>query len=298
MKPLILFFLTLTTGITFARAQGSTDSIVREINSDIYLTDEKVTQLIFPGNIEKWRGGFDPELFVTEVYRNILYLQPLTEFTPSNVHVITEDGSHFTIKIKYNHFADRSTFIYALDDAVFSRRDAMQPADLQAAGSLSGAAALPSADKAAIPKSEPIKDPLMLRIMDDKDFIVNRSGVRYKNVQFKITGIYYHNDLIYFKCKVSNSTNIPYEFDYIGFNLQTRKQRKASTANTEEIMPVSTYYESNAVSSVKEIACIFVFNKFTIGDTNLLSVSIVEKDGGRNMSLEITDDIILQAKKL
>ncbi len=133
--------------------------------------------------------------------------------------------------------------------------------------------------------------------MEEKDFIVNRSGVRYKNLRFRIAGIYYHEDQLYFKCKVSNSTNIPYEFDNIGFNIQTKKRRKTTTANTEEIIPIDTYYESAIVDN-KEITCVFVLKKFTIGDDHTLVISIVEKDGGRNMVLNITDDLLLQARNI
>lgn len=270
------------------------DSLLRDVNSNISLTQEKVIQLIFPERIEKWRGGFNTETFVKEVYNNILYLQPLAPFPASNLHVITADGANYSVNIHYTESITRATYLYSLQDAFLAPRTVSDPNLTRE--SVAAPPTLPYLNVTT--PTRPTHKPTIGKILIEKDFIVNRSGVRYKNLRFQIAGIYYHDDQLYFKCKVSNSTNIPYEFDYIGFSLQTRKQRKTTTANTEEITPLETYYEATAVTADKEVSCVFVLKKFTIGNDNTLVVSIVEKDGGRNMTLNITDDILLQAKRI
>lgn len=273
------------------------DSLLRIVNTDVSLTKEKVTQLIFPERIEKWRGGFNTETFVKEVYNNILYLQPLTSFPASNLHVITADGANYTINIRYTDSIPQATYLYSSHDAI------IPPKTLTLDGGKTQletnvATVSPTLPSVVNRPECPTPKQMVGKVLAEKDFIVNRSGVRYKNLRFQIAGIYYHDDQLYFKCKVSNSTNIPYEFDYIGFSLQTRKRRKTTTANTEEIIPLDAYYEATAVTSDKEISCVFVLKKFTVGNDNTLVVSIVEKDGGRNMILNITDDILLQARNI
>lgn len=235
-------------------------------------------------------------IFVKEVYTNILYLQPLTSFPASNLHVITTDGANYSINIHYSDSIARTTYLYAVQDATIAPQIAIKETQ-QTDDTVLPSPALTQQESTS-PTPLRINKSTINKVLHEKDFIVNRSGVRYKNLRFRIAGIYYHDDQLYFKCKVSNSTNIPYEFDYIGFNIQTRRQRKTTTANTEEITPIDTYYESTSVIGNKEITCVFVLKKFTIGDDNTLVVSIVEKDGGRNMMLNITDDILLQARNI
>ncbi|WP_289198906.1 DUF4138 domain-containing protein [Bacteroides acidifaciens] len=290
------YLLSLIGGwlaFTSVNAQTVDSSFQTRFNTKVELTTDKVTQLIFPTSIEKWRGGFNTELFVKEVYNNILYLQPLTSFEPSNLHVITADGANYSIDINYRDHITRSTYIYTIDDATIAPKLAVIAPEENESSTV-----LPYPTTTVHPATTtPPQKTTIRKILDEKDFIVNRSGVRYKNLSFRIAGIYYQADQLYFKCKVSNSTNIPYEFDYIGFNIQTRKQRKTTTANTEEIIPSDTYYESTTVNN-KEITCVFVLKKFTVGNDHTLVISIVEKDGGRNMVLHITDDILLQARNI
>lgn len=290
MRNKHLLFTLLVPFLMVAANAQVVDSLKFD-NGKVELTTDKVIQLIFPASIEKWRGGFDTEIFVKEVYNNILYLQPLMAFDPSNLHVITVDGANYTLDICYRENITRSTYIYTLADAtILPKTDASE--------NHAESAALPYPTLAGQPATSALSQPYAIKkILDAKDFIVNRSGVRYKNLSFRIAGIYYQADQLYFKCKVSNSTNIPYEFDYIGFNIQTKKRRKTTTANTEEIIPIETYYESTIVNN-KEITCVFVLKKFTVGEDHTLVISIVEKDGGRNMVLHITDDTLLQAKNI
>lgn len=265
----------------------------KEVNTNIVLTTEKVTQLIFPAPIEKWRGGFNTEIFVQEVYNNILYLQPLMEFPSSNLHVITTDGANYTINIRYASSIKRTTYIYSVAEATVPPLAALHAKST--VKQETPQSSQPERTEIILPKHE---KSTINKVLQEKDFIVNRSGVRYQNLQFRIAAIYFHNDQLFFKCKVKNGSNIPYEFDYIGFTMETKKRRKTTTANTEIITPQDTYYESTSVTAGKEITCVFALKKFTIGDDHTLVISIVEKDGARNMNLNISDEILLLARNI
>lgn len=300
IKSKLVFFSLLFLGGTVLNswAQAS-DSLSfqnwkKDVNTNVVLTTEKVIQLIFPAPIEKWRGGFNTEIFVQEVYNNILYLQPLLEFPASNLHVITTDGANYSINIRYADSITRTTYIYSIEEATIpplsSQANPITPTSTPT---------LTIKEAETTVKILPNHEELTInKVLQEKDFIVNRSGVRYQNLQFRIAAIYFHNDQLFFKCKVKNGSNIPYEFDYIGFTLQTKKRRKTTTANTEIITPLDTYYESTSVTAGKEITCVFALKKFTIGDDNTLVISIVEKDGARNMSLNISDETLLLARNI
>lgn len=249
---------------------------------NINLKPTLATQLIFPAEIEHIRSGFDPDKFVEpQVYKHILYLQPVDSFSPTNLSVITVDGLHFALRLMYDPVLADEFYILHPEDAVYSSKIAYQNTTSQDAH-----------------KEQSYTDPFIGKIMQSKGYIATRNAVKYRSFLFNITGVYTVGDFIYIRLGVDNISQIPYNFDYVGFSIKAKKGKRITSTANQQLTPRASYYQATTVPGKGTIEMVFGFDKFTIGGENELHIDIVEKGGARNLTLKITDEILLQAKKI
>lgn len=241
------------------------------------------TQLIFPSEIEHIRSGFDPDKFVEpQQYKHILYVQPVDSFATTNLSVITVDGLHFSLKLEYDPIVAEEFYILTQTDAVYNSK---------AVSGVTSAASI----AAAVPT---YTDPFVGKIMQEKGYLNTRNAVKYKSFLFNITGVYTVGNLIYIRLGVDNLSQIPYNFDYVGFSIKAKKGRRVTSTVNQQLEPRTSYYQATTVPGKSTTEMVFGFDKFTAGAENEVHIDIVEKGGARNLTLKITDDILLQAKKI
>lgn len=248
------------------------------------------TQLIFPAEIEHIRSGFDPDKFVEpQQYKHILYVQPVDSFSTTNLSVITVDGLHFSIKLEYDPIKAEEFYILKPQDAVYNSK-AVQEGIAPVA--VSGTPAATPVPKVAY------TDPFVGKIMQEKGYLNTRNAVKYKSFLLSITGVYTVGNLLYIRLGVENVSQIPYNFDYVGFSVKARQGRRVTSTVNQQLEPRTSYYQATAVPGKGSTEMVFGFDKFTAGAENELHIDIVEKGGARNLTLTINDDILLQAKRI
>lgn len=240
------------------------------------------TQLIFPAEIEHIRSGFDPDKFVEpQQYKHILYVQPVDSFSTTNLSVITVDGLHFSLKLEYDPIRAEEFYILKPGDAVYNSK------------AIPGVAVAPASGSPVA-----YTDPFVGKIMQEKGYLNTRNAVKYKSFLLSITGVYTVGNLLYIRLGVNNLSQIPYSFDYVGFAIQARKGHRVTSTVNQQLEPRTSYYEATTVSGKATAEMVFGFDRFTVGAENELHIDIVEKGGARNLTLTISDDILLQAKKI
>lgn len=273
------FFFALCVCPLLAAAQGGR---VVTVN----LKPTLATQLIFPAEIEHIRSGFDPDKFVEpQQYKHILYVQPVDSFSTTNLSVITVDGLHFSLKLEYDPIQAEEFYILKSQDAVYNSKAI--PGTTTATGML-----------AAPVTKITYTDPFVGKIMQEKGYLNTRNAVKYKSFLLSITGVYTVGNLLYIRLGVDNISQIPYNFDYVGFSIQARKGRRVTSTVNQQLEPRTSYYQATSVPGKSTTEMVFGFDKFTAGAENELHIDVVEKGGARNLTLTISDDILLQAKKI
>ena len=241
----------------------------------IEMMKEKVTQVIFPSPIKTVKGGFLPDDFTMDIQENVLYIQPLASFSESNLNIVTTDNVYYTFTIRYNEKTTLFNHIIRIEQSLFGAKEKEEFVKEQK-------------EEMDIPK----------KILGENDNSFSRLAIRYKTTYMYLKGVYVKADKLYIKLAFENLSNIQYDFEYVGFYITEKKQRKNATQEQIQLLPENICQESNSISPNGTIEMVYTFPKFTIGKEKLLLIDMIEKGGERNLSLKINDSTLLKAKNI
>ena len=114
-------------------------------------------------------------------------------------------------------------------------------------------------------------------------------------IEVEVKGIYVHNDVIYIHAQIANATNISFEMDYRRFVVVDRKLAKRTAQQQTVVEPLRVCNDIGIVRGRQRQRIVFALPKLTISDDKVLVLEIVEKDGARHQSVEISSKELLDA---
>ena len=129
---------------------------------------------------------------------------------------------------------------------------------------------------------------------NNKKEIKNIESKRF-GIQFLLKGIYIQNDLLYFHTEVKNSSNVPFDLDFVRWKIVDKKVAKRTAIQETAIEPVRAFHFVTKIQGRSLERTVFAMNKFTIPDDKKLVVELFEKNGGRHQSFDIGNDDIVHA---
>jgi conjugative transposon TraN protein len=129
----------------------------------------------------------------------------------------------------------------------------------------------------------------------NKKEIKNVESKRF-GIQFFLKGIYIQNDLLYFHTEVKNSSNVPFDVDFIRWKIIDKKVAKRTAIQETVIEPVRAFHFVTKIQGQSSERTVFAINKFTIPDDKKLVVELFEKNGGRHQQVNISVGEIIQVK--
>lgn len=111
-----------------------------------------------------------------------------------------------------------------------------------------------------------------------------------------LNGLFIHDNVIYYRIKLTNNTHIGYDIDQLRFFI--RDQKKARRTATQEVEVKPVYVEGNVeqISGKTQQVVVFALPKFTIPDQKYLAIQLMEKNGGRHLGLKIQNRTIVSAE--
>lgn len=248
----------------------------------ITMNEDKITQLIFPAPIKSFKGGFIPSDFAISTEDNVLYIQPMGDFSESNMNIITTDGCYYTFSIQYNVGASSFNYIFTTDDAIF-KDGSSTPAGVKE-------------DSASVTSADSDLDVACKKILQQNGYLLTRNSVKVKNFSMTLKGIYIDSNHIYFRLLFNNDGNIGYDIDFIAFYVEAVLKGKASTQEKVQLQPLHIYNNTELIRPKSEYELVICFEKFTIGTEKALFINSVEKGGERNLNLEVHNKMILEAR--
>lgn len=281
MIRFVCLFLLLTAGETLSAQQR------------ICWRRDKVTQLIFPAEVVKFRAGYTSNDAVSQSDGPVLYIQPVDSLAESNLNVITADGCYYAFNIIYDSTAAMVNYIITPSMA-FYRENATEQ---------STAISEPQPDNTASPIGEPETkeqtpaDPVMLA-EKRPDFIVANNVARLQKLVFMLKGVYVDEQNVYFKFRLENHSNVAFDVDFIAFSIVARKTKKASTQERVQLQPVQVNKPVHRLGAQSTCEVVYAFEKFTIGEEKILLAEVLEQGGDRNIQLRIPESFIIEARKL
>jgi conjugative transposon TraN protein len=201
----------------------------------------------------------------------------------TNMSVITEDGAYYSFNVKYAREprilnVEMTDFIH--DGETVNRPNNSMNIYLKELGS----------------ESPVLVRLVMKSIWKENKRRVKHIGSKSFGIQFLLKGIYTHNGLLYFHTEIKNSSNVPFDVDYITWKIVDKKVAKRTAIQEQVIQPLRTQNFVLNVAGNNNERTVWTMDKFTLPDDKCLVVELAEKNGGRHQSFTIENTDLVRAR--
>ena len=250
------------------------------------VTYDKTTHIIFPSAVRYVDLG-SPNLVAGKAdgAENVIRVKAVVKnfCDETNMSVITESGSFYTFNVKY---ADEPLLLnvemkdFIHDGSKVNRPNNALDIYLEELG---------------------CESPKLVQLINKSIHKENRRHVKHIGckafgIQYLLRGIYTHNGLLYFHTQIKNSSNVPFEVDFVTFKIVDKKVMKRTAIQEQVIFPLRAYNYATVVAGNKEERTVFTLDKFTIPADKVLVVKLNEKSGGRHQSFTVENEDIVRAR--
>jgi conjugative transposon TraN protein len=296
MKKFVLM-MALLMSLCAVNAQETTgdlyEGLTKKITFDrmipphgLEVTYDKTTHIIFPSAVRYVDLG-SPNLIAGKAdgAENVIRVKATVKnfHQETNLSVITEDGSFYTFNVKYTNEplilnVEMTDFIH--DGEAVNRPNNAMEIYLKDLGS----------------ESPMLVRLIMKSIYKEDKHVVKHIGCKRFGIQYLLKGIYTHNGLLYFHTQLTNSSNVPFDVDFITFKIVDKKVAKRTAIQEQVILPLRAFNYITNVPGKKDDCTVFALDKFTIPDDKQLVVELNEKNGGRHQSFTVENEDLVRAK--
>lgn len=250
------------------------------------VTYDKTTHIIFPSAVRYVDLG-SPNLVAGKAdgAENVIRVKAVVKNfrDETNMSVITESGSFYTFNVKYTDEplllnVEMKDFIY--DGSKVNRQNNALDIYLEGLG---------------------CESPKLVQLINKSIHKENRRHVKHIGskafgIQYLLRRIYTHNGLLYFHMQIKNSSNVPFEVDFVTFKIVDKNVMKRTAIQEQVIFPLRAYNYATVVAGNKEERTVFTLDKFTIPADKVLVVEVNEKSGGCHQSFTVENEDIVRAR--
>ena len=119
--------------------------------------------------------------------------------------------------------------------------------------------------------------------------------IRDNDMKLQLSGVYINHDVLYFRLRLQNKSNVSYDADNISFTIKDKQKSKRTATQELSLTPVYSYNAFTNVEADSSATCVIALPKFTLPDSKYLSIQILEKNGGRNLNINLKNKHIMKA---
>ncbi|NDV70389.1 conjugative transposon protein TraN [Dysgonomonas sp. 25] len=252
------------------------------------VTFDKTVHIIFPASIRYVDLGSNNIIAgKAGPSENILRVKAaIRQFeTETNMAVITEEGSYYTFNVKYADEPEKLNIEmkdFMHDGIATNRPNNSMEIYLQELGS----------------ESPRLVHLINRSIYKNDKRLVKHIGSKRFGVQYLLKGIYSHNNLLYLHTLIKNSSNVPFDIDFIRMKIVDKKIAKQTAIQETVIYPLRAYNFVSQVGGNQTERTVFTIDKITIPNDKHLIIELFEKNGGRNQSFIIENEDLLRAEEI
>ena len=311
MKKVLMMACALMVGASAVSAQETTQpqdgdlfqGLTRSITYDrmipphgLQVTFDKTVHIIFPASVTYVDlGSANIMAGKADGAENVIRVKAAKRWFKgeTNMSVITEDGSFFTFNVKYAKEPDMLNI--EMKDFIHDGSAVNRP-NRSTFGRLQGKNSMDIYLKELGSESPVLVRLVMKSIWKQNERIVKHIGGKGFGIRFLLKGIYTHNGLLYFHTEIKNSSNVPFDVDYITWKIVDKKVAKRTAIQEQVIQPLRTQNFVLNVSGNSSERTVWTMDKFTLPDDKCLVVELAEKNGGRNQQFVIENSDLIRAK--
>ncbi len=245
----------------------------------------KTTHIIFPAEIVYCDLGNENLVAgIADGAKNVLRVKSAFKSfkQETNLSVITDDGSYYVFNVKFAKeplllSIEMTDFLH--DGEAVNRPNNAQEIYLERLGS----------------ESPMLVKLIMKSIHKQNKREIKHIGSKRFGVQFLLKSIYANNGLLYFHTELKNTSNIPFDVDYVSFKIVDKKVIKRTAMQEQVLEPLRAQNYVTVVHGKQSERTVFALEKFTIPDDKQLVIEIAEKEGGRHQSFVVENEDIVRA---
>lgn len=290
MKQLFFSFIFISA---FSLSSFTQNSFTKVIAKDrvipsycIEVTFDKTVHLIFPsgvsyidlGSSNIIAGKADGAENVVRIKAAIKGFKEETNFS-----VITDEGSFYSFIVNYSENPDKLNI--EMKDFLHNKKLGNQPENsLEVHLSELGN-----------------ESPQTVQMAMEKIYKTNRKKVNHIKskqfgIEFLLRGIFSHNGLLFLHTEIRNTTEIPFDIDFLVFKIVDKKVVKRMAIQETVIEPARAYNYLTSIKGKEAESSVFAFQKFTIPDKKQLVVELFEKNGGRHQRFVVKNGDLVKAQ--
>lgn len=115
-------------------------------------------------------------------------------------------------------------------------------------------------------------------------------------IHLSLHGIYIKENVIFYRFRAKNQSNINYDVDYMRFYIRDKSKVRRTASQEVEMKPLYVYGNANAIKGHSSEDVVYALEKFTIPDAKRLVIEMFERNGGRHLKLSIKNKTIVNAR--
>ena len=240
----------------------------------------KTTVLIFPAMIKDAdKGQKDVIVSRQKGVENVLKLKAARKgFEATNLHVFTTDGRLYAFDIRYDEPDGSSTYDLSDLPATECTTNAAMPL------------IMPELEEAP-----PALGLQLCQVKSARPFF--RAATNKNKLRLQLRSIHFDKDRLYFRYRVDNRSSIPYVIDFTRMYISDGRRVKRSSSQQQELTPDFASGEK-LVTGRSSVDFVFILKRFTIPDAKKFKIEFYEKNGGRNIALQVRNRHIFKAQPL
>ncbi len=250
------------------------------------VTYDKTVHIIFPAAVRYVDLG-SPNLIAGKAdgAENVIRVKAAVRdfHAETNMSVITEDGSFYTFNVRYT--AEPLLLNVEMCDFIHDGASANRPNNAM------------EVYFSELGSESPLLVKLIMKSIYKNDRReIKHIGCKRFGVQYLLKGIYSHNGLLYFHMQLKNSSNVPFDVDYLTFKIVDKKVAKRTAIQEQVIRPVRAYNNVQVIDGRHSEHMVFTLPKFTLADDKHLVVELHEQQGGRHQSFTVENADLVRAR--
>jgi conjugative transposon TraN protein len=288
MKPVIFILLFVSTFSLLA--QNDYTKVIPKNNVIpsycLEVTFDKTVHLIFPSGISYIDLGSSNIIAgKAEGAENVVRVKAaVKDFTDeTNFSVITDEGSFYSFILNYSENPEKLSIEmkdFLHDDKLGNQPENSMEVYLSELGD---------------------ESPQAVQMAMEKIYNTNRKNTKHAHskqfgIEFLLRGIFIQNGLLFLQTEIKNTSDIPFDIDFLVFKIVDKKVVKRTAIQETIIEPVRAHNYLTSVKGKESESTVFAFKKFTIPDKKQLVVELFEKDGGRHQRFVVKNGELAKAR--